>query len=275
MPWQAFGRAMRALLAPLVALALAGCIAQPQPAPVDPQQLPAEAAAAAEELQFGDGETFISSLPVVGGEGGFAMDVPEGQRWLAQTVKWETRGSVLQFIATDPNGQEAGEYRTLAGASPRSPTRLDWWVADPIPGAWQFTVRADGSVPMVRERVTMQSHTANQVDGMHVAQRTPVNPTGFVEVNMEMKAGDRITYDWTAAAPIHFDIHTHRNGETVNLVDETADGGRAEFVAEEDGGYSLLWAQVSQDGPVPPTGGSPVELTYRIDGAFELHSAVG
>lgn len=253
-----------ALLVLALALALAGCIAAPQPEPVAPAAEPTTLPPPAEVLAFTTEEVTLLALPVVGGSAQVTYEVPEGALWVAATMTWTTRGSTLTIAGADPSGAEQGQAK--AGR-----TRVDWWAADPAPGAWTFTIAGDAAL---QETVQVQFHTAEQVQGMHVAQETEVPPGGFVEVNTEMKAGQTMTYEWTAASPVYFNIHTHRDGVTTNVVEETADAMQATFTAEEDGGYSLLWA-LEGDGPVTVPGGQPVPLTYRVDGAYELFSAVG
>lgn len=258
---------MRLLALAIAALTLAGCIATPQTAPVDTSVPPAMAG---EVITFDDLEGTLLALPVAGGEAQFDYEVPVGARWLGATLTWRTRGTILTLSAVSPEGDVAGDSRTLAGSSPRSPARLDWWTADPAPGAWIFTVRGQAAL---QEPVLLQLHTLPHVSGMHVAQHTTVPPGSFVEVNLEMLAGQTFTYSWETAAPVGFNIHTHRDGVTKNVVEETTDRMAANFTADEDGGYSLLWALES--GGLPGAGTEGVELTYRVDGAYELHSGVG
>lgn len=259
-----------ALLALALAVLLAGCIATPQPEALPPAADASTLAPPTEVLEFTTEEVTLLALPVVGGSAEVQYDVPAGAKWLGATLTWQTRGTALTLTGTDPEGTEQGQSKTLAGSGPRSPARLDWWIADPAMGAWTFTIAGQAAL---QEPVRLQLHTAKAVQGMHVAQETAVPPGGFAEVNTEMKAGETFTYEWTSATPVYFNIHTHRDGVTTNVVEETTDAMRATFTAEEDGGYSLLWAL--DGGQVPLPSGNPVPLTYRVDGQYQLHSAVG
>ena len=95
----------------------------------------------------------------------------------------------------------------------------------------------------------------------------------FAEVNLEMRKGATLTYRWGAAEPLAFNIHTHRDGETQYVVEETTPGMEGTLTADEDGGYSLMWAY-GETLPVS-TSGRSVELWYHVDGDYTLHSAVG
>lgn len=250
---------------PLLVLVLAGCVSAPPPAP------PADAAPAAdgEPIEFRNLTGTLLALPVAGGAQAFQVDVPSGSTWVAAALKWQTRGTRLDLAATDPDGRAQGHVRTLAGTGPRAPARLDWWAEQPKAGAWKLEVSGQAAL---QEPLFLQVHTLRaRPHGMHVAEALEVR--GFAEVNMVMKQGAVVRWDWGAAEPLAFNVHTHRDGETQVLLENTGPNGRGNFTADQDGTFSLLWE--------PPGGGSPVPsstepaLTYRVEGAFELHSAVG
>lgn len=256
-----------------LALLLAGCLQAPGQ-PLQAEETPMPAVEPPEALAFTNLTGTLLALPVLGGEQRFTYIVPEGSAWVAAVLKWQTRRAVLTLTALDPEGQERGETRPLADPGARGAVRLDWWSPEALPGTWTLVVRGTAAL---QEPVFLQLHTARQVDGMHVAEALRVPEGRFAEVNMLMEAGDTVRYAWGAAEPLYFNIHTHRNGETINLVEDTTSTMETSFTAEEEGGYSLLWAFGEGVGPVAPPGqgGRSVELWYRVDGAFELHSAVG
>jgi hypothetical protein len=260
----------RGALFAVAAVALAGCLGAPS-APLQAEaQAPAPATVVEETLRFDDFEGTLLSLPVVGGEARFPYTVPEGAGWLAATLKWSTRGTTLTLQALDPVGQPHGDSRTLAGSGPRAPARLDWWQAEPAAGEWAFVVQGQAAL---QEPLALQIHTlATPQDGMHIAEGTRVREGTFVEVNMNFKAGQVVHYDWTSEAPLYFNIHTHKNGETLNLVENTTVAMRGSYTAEEDEIASLLW-EVPDAAAV--AGARSVALAYRADGNYTLHSAAG
>lgn len=262
---------MRSIAVPLVALGLAGCLGgapaaeeEPVPAAARPPAEPGEA------LPFTNVTGTLVALPLVGGEAAFTYEVPEGSTWVAATLKWRTRGSALTLTVIDPEGKEGGESRTLAASRPGASTRLDWWSPEPLPGAWRFLVRGQAAL---QEPLWLQFHTLQgPVEGMHVAEALALGR--FAEVNMNMEQGATVAYAWEASRPIHFDVHTHRNGETQYWVDETAQRGEGSVTADQRDVFSLLWAPEGER-PALPGEQEPIELWYRVDGAFDLHSAVG
>lgn len=259
----------RALL--LVALLLAGCTAPSAPtdtaAPLPP---PPAADPLATPMRFENLTSTLIAVPIVGGEAALAFDVPGGSAWLGGSLKWRTRGTNLTLEAKDPDGATQGQSRTLAGSGPRAPARLDWWAAAPKAGAWTFTVRGTAAL---QEPLTLQLHTLSGApQGMHVAEVTRVPEASFVEVNMNMLKGATLEFAWSSAEQVLFNIHTHRDGQTIDFLNTDATSGRSNFTADADGLFSLLWEASAGAVPSP---GRAVEVAYRIDGPYELHSAVG
>jgi hypothetical protein len=263
-----------ALLA--LSLLLAGCLAAPpQGLDVEPAVEPAAAAPSLtrEALAFENFTATLLSLPVVGGEQRFAYEVAEGARWMGAALKWSSRSAELALEALDPQGQPQGASRPEPDGNPGGPRRLDWWVADPAPGAWTFVVRGSAAL---QEPLALQVHTAAGIEGrMHLAEAASVADGTFLELNLEMRRNESFLYRWASSAPLDFNLHTHRDGETQYPVEETADAMEGTWVADEDGGYSLMWSL----GDFTPGGvgssGERVDLWYRVDGAYDLHSAVG
>jgi hypothetical protein len=69
----------------------------------------------------------------------------------------------------------------------------------------------------------------------------PLAAGGFLELNLRMEAGDRISYDWSSDAPVEFNIHTHGAGGVQDFVQEQATAKSNHFEAPADGVYSLMW----------------------------------
>lgn len=92
-----------------------------------------------------------------------------------------------------------------------------------------------------------------------------VAPGRFAEVNLQLKAGDTIGWDWSADGALHFDIHTHLDGDVQLRVQEENRSSRGSYEAPQDGGYSFLWANRGQQ---------PVALQYAVHGDGSIDSIV-
>jgi plastocyanin len=89
-------------------------------------------------------------------------------------------------------------------------------------------------------------------------------PAGkFAEANLLLRAGDTITWDWSASQVVHFNVHTHQAGGATELVAQDAASNQGSFTAPQAGGYSLLW----ENG-----GGAAVTLEYSVQGAGKVES---
>jgi hypothetical protein len=83
---------------------------------------------------------------------------------------------------------------------------------------------------------------------------------GFEEVCVELKAGERVRYQFRASGDLDFNIHYHRGKEVFYPVKNTATrSADAVFTAPHSDGYCLMWERKG-DGAV------------RVDGVVERDS---
>lgn len=92
-----------------------------------------------------------------------------------------------------------------------------------------------------------------------------VTVAGFQEVDLEMDAGDRITFEWRADNPLAFNIHSHDEAGGVTE-HQTASGtsGGGGFTAPATGVYSLFWS----------TQAAPAGLHYEVRGEARVYDPV-
>ncbi len=155
----------------------------------------------------------------------------------------------------------------LAGA-PVPERRIDFTLQEPAVGAWTFQVTADAGAG-VGATWELSVGVAGPDGFVLTGSVTKAAEDGFCEINTNMLAGDSLAWNWTTSphTPIHFDVHTHFDGDVQYLVDDDAMHEHAgNITADRDGGYSLLWENNGQ---------STVDIIYRITGEFRIHSIVG
>lgn len=161
---------------------------------------------------------------------------------------------------TDPTSQ--GD---VAGV-PVPERRIEMEIDAPEPGSWSFQVSGDAAA---NGRWELSISVAGP-DGFVLADTVhKAAGAGFCEINTEMEEGAVLSWNWSTepATPIHFDVHTHFDGEVQYLVDDDAVASHAGNVtATRTGGYSLLWENTSN---------VDVAITYRVTGDYRIHSIVG
>lgn len=89
---------------------------------------------------------------------------------------------------------------------------------------------------------------------------------GSKEVNLEMDAGDSLTYEWSVAeqnATVSFNIHVHRDGRIEEFDAGDFHSRNGSYVQESSGGVSLFW-----ENPGPEA----VHLEFRLEGGFRVVS---
>jgi len=86
----------------------------------------------------------------------------------------------------------------------------------------------------------------------------------IAESNLLLKAGDTVTWAWSASQTMHFDVHTHLGNSVQELVtrDGTSDDGS--FKASQAGAYSLFWMN---------TGTAAGHLSFKVGGSAILDPA--
>ena len=88
-------------------------------------------------------------------------------------------------------------------------------------------------------------------------QGMTVDPGTIHEVNLQMKQGATFTYAWSSTGTLYFDIHSHRDGQTIEWQHKAGTNFSGTFKADLDGGYSLLWEN---------DGRTHISLTYDVSG---------
>ncbi len=161
----------------------------------------------------------------------------------------QTSGATLSLTLTDPQGEQHEVPRGEA-------TRL---LA--LAGVWSYVVTSDLALDVAWNldavmAVADEARTA-------LAERFTIAPNTFFEINTQMPEGGTFCWDWTTAAPVVFDVHSHFDGEVQYYIERTNDGEYGCFTNEREGGYSLLWANEQA---------SPVVLDYRVWGEFTVDS---
>lgn len=87
-------------------------------------------------------------------------------------------------------------------------------------------------------------------------------PSSSVEVNVRMAQGAEASWRFNASAPLVWDVHTHDDAGFEVLASGKEATGSGTFQAPRDGVYSVYLQN--------PTSGGPVDVTYRVEGDFQL-----
>ncbi len=183
--------------------------------------------------------------------------VPAGYAVVTTTLTWDGP-QTLRLQLLDPEGNPAGQAEEVAG-------RVRIAASFPAPGIWTASVSSDLAVDVPYTLATKvdpaSDHTNILIDTV------TLNPGVFYEINTEMELDAVLNWDWhiTQGQPVHFDVHTHFDGEAQYLVDESVAEHEGNVTAHRKGGYSLLWQN---------EGATPLTLEYRVWGDFHLHSIV-
>ncbi|MGB0653200.1 MAG: hypothetical protein ACPGQL_08360 [Thermoplasmatota archaeon] len=187
-----------------------------------------------------------------------AFQVPEGYGHVEATLSWGGPFT-LDLAIFDPDG-------TAAGTPEAEPGQVVVALDDPPAGSWRAVISSDAAVD-VAYQVTIKVAAAASDEAL-LASTVTLAPGVFYEINTEMDTNGTIRWDWRIAedAEVHFDLHTHFDGEVQYHIEGDHARHAGSFDAYRDGGYSLLWRN---DGAVPLT------LGYRVWGDFELDSIVG
>lgn len=77
------------------------------------------------------------------------------------------------------------------------------------------------------------------------------------EVNLQLTSGDTIHWEWSSTGNLHFNVHAHKEGKTLELVVRDGMSSSGTYTAEFDGVFSFFWVN---------NGSQRVQLTYEIGG---------
>jgi hypothetical protein len=195
----------------------------------------------------------LTSTPVQPSSSTGSFRVPNGTLVLQATLLWEPAQYTLAIELVDPSGQ----------ATPGSASggTLDVEVTAPAAGVWTYSISSDFAVNAGWTLSARMSVLGGEEELLSGTRTIP--PGQFFEINTEMENNTSFHWSWGTSALVHFNVHSHFDGEVQNLVDEDADEGRGNFTNHRAGGYSLMWEN---------TGNLPVTLDYRVWGEFTLDS---
>lgn len=100
-----------------------------------------------------------------------------------------------------------------------------------------------------------------------VTRDVTLTRNGFAEVNLDLKAGDTISWDWSVEGgkSVYFNVHSHVNDFVVEHVEKTTSADKGSFTAEGDGTFSLFWEN--------PTS-QVAKLHYESSGDGALRGAI-
>lgn len=88
---------------------------------------------------------------------------------------------------------------------------------------------------------------------------------GFAEVNLLMRAGQSVSWAWTATGgELYFNVHSHVGANVTDHVQKVAAADEGTFTAPAEGSYSLLWENLGKTAAV---------LHYRVTGDAGLDPA--
>ena len=87
-------------------------------------------------------------------------------------------------------------------------------------------------------------------------------PSSTVEVNVRMAQGAEASWRFNASGALVWDVHTHDDAGVEVLASGKEETASGTFQASRDGVYSLYLQN--------PTSQGPVDVTYRVEGDFQL-----
>jgi hypothetical protein len=182
------------------------------------------------------------------------FDVPAGTVVLNATLTWTPAQTSLRLELAGPEGQKVTVPNTAGG-------RIEAGREAPPVGAWTYTIGSDLAVN-VAWTLSVELATV-PADEHFLAGARVVQPGQFLEVNTEMEEGAMLLWAWSSSAPVHFNVHSHFDGQVQDHVDGQDSAGHGQFTGEREGGYSLMWEN---------KGTAPVRVDYRVWGDYELDS---
>lgn len=226
------------------------------------QVVPLVAASDHPEEEHQHGETVLyhnatgqlTSSPLSPSASTGSFDVPAGTVTLNATLTWTPAQTQLRMDLTAPGGQKVTAPNTAGGT-------LSVGREAPPVGSWTYSIQSDLAVN-VAWTLALKLTTV-PVNEHFLAGSKTVPPGAFVEVNTEVGKGEPIMWAWSTSAPVHFNVHSHFDGQEKEHVADDSASGNGMFTNDREGGYSLMWEN---------KGTSPVTLDYRVWGEYTLDS---
>lgn len=186
------------------------------------------------------------------------FEVVEGTLSLNATLLWNPTQACVRLNFVSPGNDTIPA--TACSPSPGTGTRVVE-VAAPATGTWQYQVDTTFPTPVAWQlsiRMPVQPG-----DETLLANSVTITPGTFYEINTEMPLNGTFNWDWTTTAQVHFNIHSHFNGQVQDHLDKDASSDKGNFTNDKAGGYSLMWEN---------TGTLPVTLDYKVWGEYTLDS---
>lgn len=262
----------------IIAATVFGVIAQGALAPVATDaDMDGMAMAQPGTLVFGTGDHYenqtgyISGNPQFPGRVDIPISIPTDTSRVWVKVQWETATATLDAQLVDENASEVAAQKTLGTQ------RIEFLVEhDAIPaGTWTVVVTSTLAFPSERFDVVVRK-TVGELQ-MMAAEETledtvtvePRGTLGFCEINLKMDVGQSFRYEWSvigSESQVHFDIHTHDDGEVEYPVNGNWNKYAGTYIHEKTEGASLLWENTN------PTA---VQIAYKVVGQFGFDSVVG
>lgn len=198
----------------------------------------------------------LTSSPVAPSASTGTFQVPNGTASFEATLTWTPTQTPLRLEFTSPSGSTVTVPNTAGGTI--AAERFA-----PQEGPWTYSIGSDLAVN-VAWTLSVRMETAPMAEEM-LGGSVTIPPGRFFEINTQMEEGAMFWWAWTSSEPVHFDVHSHFDGEVQTHAAEDAASGDGEFTNGRAGGYSLLWEN---------TGTQPATLDYLVWGDFVLDSTV-
>ncbi len=239
----------------LVALALAGCFGgDPAPAGADRESARTDDAAVEDRTVSFSGA--ITATPAQPAEEAFPFDVPKGAVGVAATLSWSSPLAALRLDVVDPAGDSPG--RAFPEASGRQSVAT---VEPPRSGEWTAVVSSSRAV---EANFTVEVTVSFLVPSRNVlADQVELRAADYAELNLIMEGNASFDWEFSSSATVAWDIHSHEDGETITHDEGTGTEHAANFSAPARQIYSILFESQAA---------APVTLSYRVEGAFRVHS---
>jgi uncharacterized membrane protein len=225
-------------------------------------------------LTYQTGGTVRGSPLAAGTQEALTFPVVNGTTKAVVELTWSGASpmSNVDMTVVDGDGAAVDGERTTLGSSAILLTVM----APDVPANWTVTVTSD-SVTDVSYTLKARLTLGDFGDEVLESTVTLTASTNFFEVNLDLAFNRVMNYSWQvegSSAQVHFDVHTHRDGQVQYHVDghynRYEDSWRQDHRTES--GVSLLWDPEQADGTRPL---QDIRISYRIEGPVELHSVVG
>jgi hypothetical protein len=204
----------------------------------------------------------ITGSPVAPAQQEFPFEVDHWAFAMTARIEWTTQSNMIDAWLVDPNGDTVARLTPSQGTTAQTHVDVNLY-----PGTWVLLMETSQSLmESVHASIKLERGTAQE----RVLEGTVhVSADGFFEINFWMDPGDHFHYHWhvpDAHGPVHWDIHTHPDGEVRYHERGEAHDGEGDFISGNEQIYSIMWL---------PLEDRSFTITYRVEGSFRLHSIYG